>query len=52
MADVNERALELAHNNAAENRITNVQIQISDIYKQLQQQTYAAIYTNPPNPCW
>ncbi|MCO6543513.1 MAG: class I SAM-dependent methyltransferase [Lactobacillus sp.] len=48
MADVNERALELARNNAAENRITNVQIQISDIYQQLQQQTYAAIYTNPP----
>lgn len=48
MADVNERALELARNNAAENRITNVQIQISDIYQKLQQQTYAAIYTNPP----
>ncbi|RHW45142.1 hypothetical protein DS832_08095 [Bombilactobacillus bombi] len=28
--------------------MTNVQIQISDIYQKLQQQTYAAIYTNPP----
>ncbi|MBA1435128.1 class I SAM-dependent methyltransferase [Bombilactobacillus bombi] len=48
MVDVNQRAIDLAQKNAQNNQINNVHIQISNIYQQLQQQKYAAIYTNPP----
>ncbi|MCD2255438.1 class I SAM-dependent methyltransferase [Agrilactobacillus fermenti] len=47
LTDVNQRALQLAKENAVANRIENVQIKTSDGYAQVQD-TYAAILTNPP----
>lgn len=47
MVDVNELALELAKQNAAENRVENVHIFESDIYEAIKDD-YAAIITNPP----
>lgn len=47
MVDVNELALQLAKQNAAENRVENVNIFESDIYGAINDD-YAAIITNPP----
>lgn len=47
MVDVNERALGLAKENAANNRIGNVQIYQSSVYENVSGQ-YAAILSNPP----
>lgn len=48
MVDVNERALELAKQNAAANHVNNVQVFSSDVYAGLGTKQYAAIITNPP----
>ena len=47
MSDVNERALDLAKENAKLNNVENVNIFQSDIYENITDK-YAAIYTNPP----
>lgn len=48
MIDINERAVDLAKGNAARNRIKNVDIHTSNIYKDVHQTSYAAIVSNPP----
>lgn len=48
MVDVNERALDLARKNAAENQIKNVNIYSSDVYMDVVETQYAAVITNPP----
>ncbi|MUK90462.1 methyltransferase [Ornithinibacillus sp. L9] len=48
MADVNERALELAAKNAEHNGVTNATFVKSDQFSNLKDQQYAAILTNPP----
>lgn len=48
MADVNERALELAEANAKLNNVSNVQFVQSDQYSNLQNHKFASILTNPP----
>lgn len=48
MVDVNQRALELAQKNAAQNKIENVEIHESYIYDSLNRTAYAGILSNPP----
>ncbi|WP_223595878.1 class I SAM-dependent methyltransferase [Neobacillus bataviensis] len=48
MVDVNERALELARENASLNRIDNVNIYESDRLENVKENSFAAILTNPP----
>lgn len=48
MSDVNERALELAKENAGHNSAENVTILKSDRFAGLKQRSFAAIITNPP----
>ncbi|WP_414839342.1 class I SAM-dependent methyltransferase [Carnobacterium sp. TMP28] len=48
MVDVNERALGLAKQNASNNRINNAKIHLSDIYQQVEGDSFAAIISNPP----
>ncbi|MCM3728556.1 class I SAM-dependent methyltransferase [Neobacillus cucumis] len=48
MVDVNERAIELAKENASLNKITNVDIYESDRLLNVKEDTFAAIITNPP----
>lgn len=48
MVDINERALGLAKQNASNNRISNINIHVSDIYQQVEGDSYAAIISNPP----
>ena len=48
MVDVNERALGLAKQNASNNRISNAKIHLSDIYQQVEGNSFAAIISNPP----
>jgi 16S rRNA (guanine1207-N2)-methyltransferase len=48
MVDVNERAIELAKENASLNKITNVDIYESDRLLNVKGDTFAAILTNPP----
>lgn len=48
MVDVNERAVLLAKENAAENGVQNVEIMQSDGFTNLVNQSFAAILTNPP----
>lgn len=47
-ADVNERALRLAEQNAVENKIQNVEFVKSDRFVNLADYTFASIVTNPP----
>ncbi|GAA3317795.1 hypothetical protein GCM10020331_017990 [Ectobacillus funiculus] len=47
MVDINERALELAGENAVLNRVTNVSVFQSNVYENVSGQ-YAAILSNPP----
>lgn len=48
MIDVNERALELAKDNARVNNIVNVSIFKSNLYESIHEKQYAAILSNPP----
>ncbi|KMJ56778.1 16S rRNA methyltransferase [Bacillus sp. LL01] len=48
MIDVNERAVELAKENAVINKVENVSIFTSDIYENVTSTDYAAILSNPP----
>ena len=48
MVDVNDRAIELAKENAELNRIENVKIYESDCLLNVKETTFAAILTNPP----
>ncbi|EUJ33839.1 hypothetical protein MFLO_01395 [Listeria floridensis FSL S10-1187] len=48
MVDVNLRALELAKENAALNRIENVSIYESSVYEEVSDADFAAIVSNPP----
>jgi len=48
MADVNERALQLAVDNAKLNQITNVRMVQSDLFAGLIDEVYTHILTNPP----
>ena len=49
MIDINERAVELAKDNARLNKVENVRIIQSNLFENIQsEQTYAAVLTNPP----
>ncbi|MBL5766539.1 16S rRNA methyltransferase [Heyndrickxia sporothermodurans] len=48
MIDVNQRALNLATENAKSNSITNVEIYESDRFENVKETEFAAIVTNPP----
>ncbi|MEX2415387.1 MAG: class I SAM-dependent methyltransferase [Paenibacillaceae bacterium] len=48
MADVNERALQLAVDNARLNHITNVRMIQSDLFAGIGEATFTHILTNPP----
>ncbi len=48
MVDINERAVELAKENAALNAIHNVTILQSDVFENVKGQTFDMILTNPP----
>jgi 16S rRNA (guanine1207-N2)-methyltransferase len=48
MIDVNERAIELAKENAKQNSVHNVDIYESDTLKNVKELNLAAILTNPP----
>jgi 16S rRNA (guanine1207-N2)-methyltransferase len=47
MVDVNERAMELAKENAAKNNVSNIVIFKSDVYENVNKQ-YTSILSNPP----
>ncbi|WP_152397374.1 class I SAM-dependent methyltransferase [Paenibacillus guangzhouensis] len=48
MVDVNERAVELAKENARANGIQNVTIEQSDLFEKVAGKTFDVILTNPP----
>ncbi|ASN03692.1 class I SAM-dependent methyltransferase [Virgibacillus necropolis] len=48
LADVNERALHLAEQNAVQNKVKNVEFIKSDRFSNLADYTFASIVTNPP----
>jgi len=48
MVDINERAVALAKENATKNKISNVDIHVSNIYAEVTGKDYAAIVSNPP----
>ena len=48
MVDINERALDLAKENAKLNDTSNVKIYKSSIFEQVKETKYAAIISNPP----
>lgn len=48
MVDINERATSLAKQNAALNQVENVTIYPSNLYDQVEQKEFAAIFSNPP----
>lgn len=48
MIDINERAIQLAKENAEQNHIDNVNIFESDVFENVIEHNYAAIVTNPP----
>ena len=48
MVDINSRAVALAQGNAKRNQIENVEIHQSNIYEDVQEESYAAIVSNPP----
>lgn len=48
MADINERALQLAASNAALNRADNVRVICSNLLDQVQDREYTHILSNPP----
>ncbi|WP_277679516.1 class I SAM-dependent methyltransferase [Gracilibacillus dipsosauri] len=46
--DINQRALELATENAWQNNVKNVSFLKSDIFSEIKEKKFAAILTNPP----
>ncbi|MGB7998849.1 MAG: class I SAM-dependent methyltransferase [Anaerobacillus sp.] len=48
LLDINERATELAMNNAVKNGIHNVTVMASDQLSAVKDKTFAAVITNPP----
>jgi len=48
MVDINERAVGLAKENAAHNQIENIRIYESDGFQSVEENSFAAILTNPP----
>ncbi|MGY0694004.1 class I SAM-dependent methyltransferase [Virgibacillus sp. FSP13] len=48
LADINERALKLAKENAVHNNVRNVEFVESDRFSRLTDRKFAAIITNPP----
>ncbi|MFC5528004.1 class I SAM-dependent methyltransferase [Cohnella yongneupensis] len=48
MIDINERAVELAKHNAAENRIENASFLPSDLFDAVKDRTFDVILSNPP----
>lgn len=48
MIDINERAIRLAKENAANNQVHNVEIYESDSFESVSEKGFAAILTNPP----
>jgi 16S rRNA (guanine1207-N2)-methyltransferase len=48
MIDINERAVELAAENAEINRVTNVSVLQSDLFERVRDRQFDAILTNPP----
>lgn len=48
MVDINERAVNLAKQNAGNNQISNVDIHPSNIYETINGSEFAAILSNPP----
>lgn len=48
MVDINERAVELARENAARNGIANVDIVQGDLFEAVQGKTFTKIISNPP----
>ena len=48
MLDINERATELAMNNAIKNRVHNVTVMTSDQLSAVRDQRFASVLTNPP----
>lgn len=48
MVDINERAVDLAKQNAGNNNISNVDIHPSNIYETINGSEFAAILSNPP----
>ncbi|MCQ6563638.1 class I SAM-dependent methyltransferase [Paenibacillus mendelii] len=48
MIDINERAVQLAQDNAVLNEVSNVTVLQSDLYEQVKDRTYDVIVTNPP----
>ncbi len=48
LIDINERALQLAKENATINEVPNVQVYESDRFEQVEEENFAAIITNPP----
>ncbi len=46
--DINQRALELANENARQNDVKNVSFLESDIFSEIKEKKFAAILTNPP----
>lgn len=48
MIDVNERALSLAKENAAQNNVQNVHIKKSYLFEQVEKKDFSTIISNPP----
>lgn len=48
MVDINERAIQLAKQNAARNKVDNVKILQSDTLKEVMGETFDVVVTNPP----
>ncbi|HEU4962521.1 MAG TPA: class I SAM-dependent methyltransferase [Bacilli bacterium] len=48
MVDVNERAVELATRNLAQNGVINAEVFVSDLYENLNGRKFDRILTNPP----
>lgn len=48
MVDVNERAVELARENAVLNHLSNVEVMQSDLFEKLSGRNFTVVLTNPP----
>ncbi|MBM7096607.1 class I SAM-dependent methyltransferase [Bacillus sp. H-16] len=48
MVDINERAVNLARQNANQNQVDNVRIKESMLFSEIKDERYAAVLTNPP----